>query len=202
MRWSKRRSAASEALQPVFKKKKQKKTPTRLISVLSLPLIYPFKAKQLKSSYTQTKVPITSRNWWRRYWCTTVRCWSTTVRYPEVLSSGSLDPLNRVLKVPLWDAAAVNRQPADTPSQRGTRITRKNLWKGVRFLNCSMKPECPEKDLPKWVWNRQTKFTYNYWQAAFLTGKCSSTKTTRLATRVVRILIFNQYLIPIKLWTE
>ena len=41
------------------------------------------------------------------------------------------------------------------------------------------------ENLPRRVWNRQTKFTYNYWLAALVKGKCSSTKPTRLTTREV-----------------
>ena len=43
----------------------------------------------------------------------------------------------------------------------------------------------PGENLPRQVWNRQTKFTYNDWLAALVKGKCSSTKPTRLATGVV-----------------
>ena len=44
----------------------------------------------------------------------------------------------------------------------------------------------PGENLPRRVWNRQTKLTYNHWLAALVKGKCSSTKPTRLATaRVV-----------------
>ena len=43
----------------------------------------------------------------------------------------------------------------------------------------------PGENLPRRVWNRQTKFTYNHWLAALVKGKCSSTKPTRLATGVM-----------------
>ena len=43
----------------------------------------------------------------------------------------------------------------------------------------------PGENLPRRVWNRQTKLTYNHWLAALVKGKCSSTKPTRLATGVV-----------------
>ena len=43
----------------------------------------------------------------------------------------------------------------------------------------------PGENLPRRVWNRQTKFTYNHWLAALVKGKCTSTKPTRLATGVV-----------------
>ena len=43
----------------------------------------------------------------------------------------------------------------------------------------------PGVNLPRWVWNRQTKFTYNHWLAALEKGKCSSTEPTHLATGVV-----------------
>ena len=43
----------------------------------------------------------------------------------------------------------------------------------------------PGENLPRRVWNRQTKFTYNHWLAALVKGKCSNTKPTRLATGVV-----------------
>ena len=43
----------------------------------------------------------------------------------------------------------------------------------------------PGEHLPRRVWNRQTKFTYNHWLAALVNWKCSSTKPTRLATGVV-----------------
>ena len=41
------------------------------------------------------------------------------------------------------------------------------------------------ENLPRRVWNRQTKLTYNHWLAALVKGKCSSTKPTCLATGVV-----------------
>ena len=40
----------------------------------------------------------------------------------------------------------------------------------------------PGENLPRRVWDRQTKFTYNHWLAALVKGKCLSTKPTRLAT--------------------
>ena len=43
----------------------------------------------------------------------------------------------------------------------------------------------PGENLPRRVWNRQTKLTYNHWLAALVKGKCSSTKPTRLTTGVV-----------------
>ena len=43
----------------------------------------------------------------------------------------------------------------------------------------------PGENLPRRVWNRQNKFTYNHWLAALVKGKCTSTKPTRLATGVV-----------------
>ena len=43
----------------------------------------------------------------------------------------------------------------------------------------------PGENLPRRVWNRQTKFTYNHWLAALVKGKCTSTKPTHLATGVV-----------------
>ena len=67
------------------------------------------------------------------------------------------------------------------------------MWEEIRV---------PEENLPRRVWNGQTKFTYNYWRAALMRGKCLRTKPTHLATGVVRILIFNQYVIPIKLRTD
>ena len=42
-----------------------------------------------------------------------------------------------------------------------------------------------EKNLPRRIWNRQTKFIYNHWLAALVKGKFSSTKPTRLVTGVV-----------------
>ena len=42
----------------------------------------------------------------------------------------------------------------------------------------------PGENLPRRVWNRQTKLTYNHWLAALVKGKCSSTKPTHLATGV------------------
>ena len=42
----------------------------------------------------------------------------------------------------------------------------------------------PGENLPRQVWNRQTKITCNHWLAALVKGKCSSTKPTRLATGV------------------
>ena len=43
----------------------------------------------------------------------------------------------------------------------------------------------PRENLPRRVWNRQTKLTFNHWLAALVKGKCSSAKPTRLATGVV-----------------
>ena len=43
----------------------------------------------------------------------------------------------------------------------------------------------PGENLPRQVWNRQTKFTYNHWLAALVKGKCTSTKPTCFATGVV-----------------
>ena len=43
----------------------------------------------------------------------------------------------------------------------------------------------PGENLPRGVWNRQTKLTYNHWLAALVKGKCSSTKPTCLATGVL-----------------
>ena len=43
----------------------------------------------------------------------------------------------------------------------------------------------PGENLPRRVWNRQTKLTYNHWLAALVKGKCSSTKPTRLTTGVL-----------------
>ena len=43
----------------------------------------------------------------------------------------------------------------------------------------------PRENLPRQVWNRQTKFTYNHWLAALVKGKCTSTKPTRLTTGIV-----------------
>ena len=43
----------------------------------------------------------------------------------------------------------------------------------------------PRENIPRRVWNRQTKFPNNHWLVALVTGKCSSTKPTRIATGVV-----------------
>ena len=45
----------------------------------------------------------------------------------------------------------------------------------------------PVENLPRHAWNLQTKYTYtyNYWLAALVKWKCSSTKPTCLATGVV-----------------
>ena len=43
----------------------------------------------------------------------------------------------------------------------------------------------PGENLPRRVWNRQTKLTYNHWLAALVKGKCSSTKPTCLASGVM-----------------
>ena len=43
----------------------------------------------------------------------------------------------------------------------------------------------PGENLPRRVWNRQTKLTNNHWLATLVKGKCSSTKPTHLATGVV-----------------
>ena len=56
--------------------------------------------------------------------------------------------------------------------------------KGFQFLGVGGNWSNGE-NLPRQVWNRQTKFTYNHWLAALVKGKFSSTKPTRLATRVV-----------------
>ena len=56
--------------------------------------------------------------------------------------------------------------------------------KGFRFVGVGGNRSAGE-NLPRRVWNRQTKFTYNHWLAALVKGKCSSTKPTRLATGVV-----------------
>ena len=43
----------------------------------------------------------------------------------------------------------------------------------------------PGENLPRRVWNRQTKFTYNHRLAALVKGKGTSNKPTRLVTGVV-----------------
>ena len=43
----------------------------------------------------------------------------------------------------------------------------------------------PGENLPRRVWNRQTKLTYNHWLAALVKGKCSSTKPTCLGSAEV-----------------
>ena len=43
----------------------------------------------------------------------------------------------------------------------------------------------PGENLPMWLWNRQTKFTYNHRLAALVNGKCLSTKPSHLATGLV-----------------
>ena len=43
----------------------------------------------------------------------------------------------------------------------------------------------PGENLRRWVWNQQTKFTYNHRLVALVKGKCLSSKPTRLATGVV-----------------
>ena len=58
-------------------------------------------------------------------------------------------------------------------------------YERILIVRWRRKPECPEENLPRRVWNRQTKLTYNHWLAALVKGKCSSTKTTCLATGVV-----------------
>ena len=57
------------------------------------------------------------------------------------------------------------------------------IWKDSDFY-VQEETGVPGENLPRWVWNRQTKFTYN-WLAALVKGKCSSTKPIRLATGVV-----------------
>ena len=57
--------------------------------------------------------------------------------------------------------------------------------KGFRFLGVGGNRSARGENLPRQVWKRQTKFTYNHWLAALVKGKCSSTKPTRLATGIV-----------------
>ena len=57
--------------------------------------------------------------------------------------------------------------------------------KGFRFLGVGGNRSARRENLPRRVWNQQTKFTYNHWLAALVKGKCWSTKPTRLATGVV-----------------
>ena len=59
------------------------------------------------------------------------------------------------------------------------------MYQRIPIFSCRRKPGCPEKNLPRRVWNRQIKFTYNHWLAALVEGKCSNTKPTILATGVV-----------------
>ena len=63
----------------------------------------------------------------------------------------------------------------------------------------------PGENLPRWIWNRQTKFTYmnSHWLAALVKGKCLSTKPTRPAIGVVRYPDTEQkitYKIPWPCW--
>ena len=46
--------------------------------------------------------------------------------------------------------------------------------KGYRFLGVGGN-QSAQGNLPRRVWNRQTKFTYNHWLAALVKVKCSST---------------------------
>ena len=57
--------------------------------------------------------------------------------------------------------------------------------KGFRFSGVGGNRSALGENLPRWVWNRQTKLTYNHWLAALVKGKCLSTKPTHLATGVV-----------------
>ena len=83
---------------------------------------------------------------------------------------------------PLWGNRSAHQAATDTPSQRETRNT--ETREGIRFLGVGGN-RMPGENLPRRVWNRQTKFTYNHWLAALVKGKCTSTKPTRLATGVV-----------------
>ena len=71
--------------------------------------------------------------------------------------------------------AAVGQPQRSSGSHRHTLTTRNQIYGTVSGQN-----------LPRWVWNPQTKFTYNHWLAALVKGKCiRSTKPTRLTTGVV-----------------
>ena len=86
--------------------------------------------------------------------------------------------------------AAVGQPQRSSGSHRIT-LTTSNQKYGKEFYgkgsDFQMQEETgvPGENLPRRVWNRQTKFTYNHWLAALVKGKCTSTKPTRLATGVV-----------------
>ena len=54
----------------------------------------------------------------------------------------------------------------------------------ILIFRCRRKLEYQE-NLPRLVWNRPTKLTYNHWLVPLVEGKCLSTKPTCLTTRVV-----------------
>ena len=59
-------------------------------------------------------------------------------------------------------------------------------YERILIFRCS--PEetgVPRENLPRRVWNRQTKLTYNHWLATLVKGKCLSTKPTLPATGVM-----------------
>ena len=62
--------------------------------------------------------------------------------------------------------AVLIRESQTHPHNEEPEIRNRILWEGVRFLACRRKPECQEKT--RRAWNRQTKFTYNYWQATLV----------------------------------
>ena len=79
--------------------------------------------------------------------------------------------------------ALIRQQQINLHNQE-PEIRNRILWEGVRFLGVGGNRSA-RRNLPRRVWNRQTKFTYNHWLAALVKGKCSSTKPTLLATGVV-----------------
>ena len=91
-----------------------------------------------------------------------------------------------VLKAPLCDSRSAHignqtsgRQVGFIHTTRDQKLLTRNM-RGLWFLGVGGNG-VPGENLPRRVWNRQTKFTYNHWLAALVKGKCSSTKPTRLA---------------------
>ena len=120
------------------------------------------------------------------FWCQPTQC---NVSWGQKMMMGSY---NARLIYPIGYSkrrcgatVALIRQPQINPEKRGTRNTEQNIMGRGPIFRFRRKPECPEKTLPRPVWNRQTKFSYNHWLAALVKWKCMSTKPSRLATGVV-----------------
>ena len=89
-------------------------------------------------------------------------------------------PTHWVLKALLCDSCSPligyytsGRQASFVHTMRDQKLWTRNM-KGYRFLGVGGNRSA-RKNLPRRVWNRQTKFTYNHWLAALVNGKCLST---------------------------